>query len=261
MGVVSKVFFILVPLVFVLLVLTILFINDGGGLLGEIKQAALGAKDVLPKVSVGLEEQKAEVTIPDEHREQILNLQKAIVLILSGKSRDVKNENCFADYGGFSALGEEAGTSVTFESRGDKAVMKVFAGSGGKQNIDDLSADFSGMKPCVIAGEGAVSEHFFKHFITEEQQLIYPYSSQVNSLRISGADSDTNGINIPELDLQNNLEDGGWLFTPDGEHICFFPTNLVSDYDDTGIDNNFFIRDRLYSIPSKIKEGKLNLCS
>src|SRR3989344_3480008 len=260
MGVVSKVFFILVPLVFVLLVLTILFINDGGGLLGEVKEAILGAKDVLPKVSVGLEEQKAEVTIPDEHREQILNLQKAIVLMLSGKARGVPRENCFADYGGFSALGEEGGTSLTFESRGDKAVMKVFAGSGGKQTIDDLSAEFPGMKPCVIAGEGAVSEHFFKHFIKEEQ-LIYHYFSPVNSLRISGTDSDTNGINIPELDLQNDLEDGGWLFTPDGEHICFFPTNLVSDYDDTGIDNNFFIRDRLYSIPSKIKEGKLNLCS
>ena len=259
MGTTSKVFMLLIPLVILIVILTILF--GGKGLFGSAKEAILGAKDVLPKVSVGLEEQKAEVTIPDEHKEQILNLQKAIVLILSGKARGVPRENCFASYGGFSALGEEAWTSVTFESRGDKAVMKVFAGSGGKQTIDDLSAEFSGMKPCVIAGEGAVSEHFFKHFITEEQQLIYPYFSPVNSLRISGTDSDTNGINTPELDLQNNLEDGGWLFTPDGEHICFFPTNLVSDYDDTGIDNNFFIRDRLYSIPSKIKEGKLNLCS
>ena len=255
MGVVSKVFFILVPLVFVLLVLTILFINDGGGLLGEIKQAALGAKDVLPKVSVGLEEQKAEVTIPDEHREQILNLQKAIVLMLSGKARGVPRENCFADYGGFSALGEEGGTSLTFESRGDKAVMKVFVGSGGKQTIDDLSAEFPGMKPCVIAGEGSVSKNFFNYFLGGKPELIYPYYQPVKSFTINN-----NGISIPQLDIKNNL-DGGWLFTPDGQHVCFFPTNKFSTADDDGIFKGFFSVSQENSIPNKINRGELQLCN
>ena len=101
----------LVPLVILIVILAILF--GGEGLFGGIKEAILGAKEVLPDVSIGLEEQKAEVTIPDAHREEILNLQKAIVFMLSGKGRDVARENCFANYGRFSALGEE-GTSIIF---------------------------------------------------------------------------------------------------------------------------------------------------
>ncbi len=261
MGAVSKVLFILIPLVFLFVVLAIFF--GGDGLFGKVKEAILGAKEVLPEVSIGLEEQKAEVTIPDVHREEILNLQKAIVFLLSGKGREVARENCFANYGRFSALGEE-GTSIIFESQGDNTTMIVLAGSGGKQKISDLSVEFPGMKPCVIAGKGGISENFYDHFIDEEQ-LIHPYYTEVNSVRIFGGGFDYNGINIPELDLQSNLEDGGVLFTPDGEHICFFPTNLIGDgihnYGESGIDNDYFTSDEENSIPNRIKQGKLQKCS
>ena len=249
-------------IVFGVLLIIALFVYGGEGIIGKVKEALLGEKDVLPKVSVGLEEQKAEVTIPDEHREQILNLQKAIVLMLSGKDRGVTNENCFADYGGFSALGEEGGTSVTFESRGDKAVMKVFAGSGGKQTIDDLSAEFSGMKPCVVALTGDKVDNFVAHFL-EEEELVYPYYSDVNLLTISYSTKGINGnrISAPDLELVNVLDDEGYLFTPDGKSICFFPTYQVggTGYDGLakGLTNGGIFAD---SIPAKIKEGKLSMC-
>jgi len=252
MGVTSKIFFILIPLVFLIVVGVIFF--GGEGLFGKVKTVVLGAKDLLPKVSVGLEEQKAEVSIPNVHRAEIIKLKQTIQGML-GQGK----ENCFADYVGFSDLGEE-GTSLTFTSQGDKTLLTVYSGSGGKQTITDLSGEISGMKPCVIAGAGGVSEHFFKYFIEEEKELIYPYFNQVNFFRIFGSSSSYNGINMPEMGLQSNLEDGGWLFTPDGEHICFFPTNLVSNYDDNGIDNDYFTIGEKNSIENKIKQGELKLC-
>ncbi len=255
----------LIPIVFLFLILAIFF--RGEGLLSKVKEAILGAKEVLPKVSVGLEEQKAEVTIPDEHREQILDLQKTIVFMLSGKGRGVPRENCFAEDGVFSDLGE-GGTSLKFELRGDKTVLTVSGGAGGKQIITDLSTEFPSMKPCVIAGEGDVSKNFLAHFV-EEKELYSPYFTSVNSLTIWYGTSGYNGnrISVGGFDSDtvndegNNLENGGLLFTPDGEHICFFPTNKVPDYDDDGIDNDYFESVKENSLQNRLNQGKLSYCS
>src|SRR3989344_9647947 len=229
MGTVSKVFLFLIPLVVLVVVLAILF-RPEEGLFDKVKGLILGAKDILPAVSVGLEEQKAEVTVPDLHKTEILELGNTLQGMLgSGK------ENCFANYGGISEL-SEAATSLRFELRGDNTFLTVYGGAGGKQVITDLSVDFPDMKPCVIAGAGGVSKNFFKYFI-EGEKLTYPYFSPVNSLTLI---SDSNDINVPDFDLVNDLEENGWLFTPDGEHICFFPTNTVADYNDEGIDNDYF---------------------
>ncbi|MDP3698174.1 MAG: hypothetical protein Q8R47_01165 [Nanoarchaeota archaeon] len=252
MGVVSKVFMMLIPLVVLFVVLAILF-RPEEGLFDKAKGLILGAKDVLPTVSVGLEEQKADVTIPDVHREEIFKLRQTIQGMLGSG-----NKNCFANYGGISDLGE-GGTSLKFDVRGDKTLLTVSGGAGEGQTIADLAAEFPRMKPCVIAGEGGTSKNFFTHFI-EEKQLMYPYFTPVNSLSIFGGGSDYNGINIPELSLQSNLEDGGWLFTPDREHVCFFPTNKVANYDDDGIDNNYFALGEENSIQNRINQEKLQYC-
>lgn len=248
MGTASKIFMILVPLAFFFLVMVILF--GGEGLVNGMKKAILGIKEVLPDVSVGLEEQKAEVTIPDVHRAEIFKLRQTIQGMLK-----FGNKDCFANYGGISELGEAA-TSLTLQLQGDKTLLTVYGGAGGKQIITDLSTEFLAMKPCVIAGEGGTSENFFKHFIDGEE-LIYPYFSPVKSLTIL---SSTNDINIPDLNLVNDLEDNGWLFTPDGEHICFFPTNKVADYDNAGIDNDYFTLEEENSIQNRINAGKLQQC-
>lgn len=265
MGVASKIFLMLIPLVFLFVVLAIFL--GGEGLLEKVKGAVLGAKDILPKVSVGLEEQKAEVTIPDEHRTQILNLQQRIVFLLSGRGRGAARENCFDNYGTLPDLGE-GGTSLKFELRGDKTVLTVFGGAGGKQVITDLSTEFPNMKPCVIAGEGEVSKNFVAHFL-DEKKLYYPYFTGVNSLTVwDGTSGDTgNRIGVGNFDADtvndegDNLENAGWLFTPDGEHICFFPTNKIADYDDDGIDNDYFGLAKENSIPNRINQGKLLYCS
>lgn len=253
MGVASKIFLYLVPLVLLIVISAILF--GGEGLFTKVKEAVLSAKDYLPSFSLGLEEQKADVSIPDVHRAEIIKLRETIAgMIGAGK------ENCFANYGALSELGE-AGTSFVFNLENGKTFLTVFGGAGGKQVITDLSGEVQGMKPCVIAGPSGESEHFFKHFM-QGQELIYPYFSQVNSLSISYNTQavNENTVAAPELELENDLDDQGWLFTPDGEQICFFPTNDVSDYGDEGIDNDYFTRGQKNSVPNRIDEGALKMC-
>ncbi len=251
MGIATKIFLYVIPLVFLIVVLALLF-GGPGSLFDKVKNVILSAKDFLPSFSLGLQEQKAEVSIPDEHRAEIASLKKTISS-MQGK------ENCFANYTMFSDLGDK-GTSLTFELKGDKTLLTAYSGSGGKQVITDLSGEVAGMKPCVIAGPGGVSKNFFTHFI-DGGELLYPYFSPINSVKIFGSSSSYNGISMPETNLQSNLEDGGWLFTPDGEHICFFPTNLVSNHDDNGIDNDYFTLSEQDSIGNRVKQGKLQRCS
>lgn len=251
----------LIPLVILFVVLAILF-RPEEGLFDKVKGLILGAKEVLPKVSVGLEEQKADVTIPDAHREEIMRLGNTVKgMIKSG------NENCFANAGSLSDLGE-GGTSLEFDLRGEKTLLTVSGGAGGKQTIADLATEFPGMKPCVIAGKGGISKNFFTHFIGGKE-LYYPYFKEVNSLTIwygtSGADGNRVSVEESEPDTVNdendNFENEGWLFTPDGQHICFFPTNKVANYDDDGIDNDYFSLSEKNSIQSRINQGELQLCS
>lgn len=245
-----------IPLVLLIVVLAILF--GGKGLFNKTKEVILSAKDILPKVSVGLEEQKAEVTIPDAHRTQIINLKSTINSML-GEGK----ENCFGRYERFSELGE-GGTSLTFAVEGGKALLTVFGAAGGEQTITDLSGEVPGMRPCVIAGPGDEAVHFVSHFIKGEQ-LIYPYYSSVNSLTIvtnpSGVDE--NSIRVPGLGLENDLDDRGWLFTPDGQHVCFFPTNDFNNDDEDGIGkvkftlSGFFAKE---SVPYRMNHGELKMC-
>ncbi|MDO8510840.1 MAG: hypothetical protein Q7S55_01615 [Nanoarchaeota archaeon] len=261
MGTASKVFMFLIPLVVLIVVLAILF-RPEEGLFDKAKGLILGAKDVLPKISVGLEEQKAEVTIPDAHREEIILLGDTIKGMLK-----LGNKNCFSNAGTMSDLGE-GGTSLEFDLRGDKTLLTVSGGAGGKQTIADLAAEFPGLKPCVIAGEGGISKNFFTHFI-DEKELYYPYFKEASSLTIwygtSGADG--NRISVGGFDSgtvndeNDNFENEGWLFTPDGQHVCFFPTNKVANYDDDGIDNDYFSLGEKNSIQFRIDQGELQLCS
>ena len=251
----TEVFMIIVSLVFMFVVLAISYGGlEGEGLAGKTEAAILGAKnmvkDLLPTYSFGLEEQKAEVTVPDVHRAEVFRLRQTISGMLgAGK------ENCFANYGGLSEIGDGQ-TSLAFAEQEEKTVLTVSSGAGGKQIIADLSTEFPGMKPCVIAGTGRESENFFKHFL-EDEDRIHPYFSSVTSLELVSSAS----IIVPDLDLDTDLDDKGWLFTPDGEHICFFPTNVISDYAESGIDNNYFTDEEENSIPNRINGGKLLYCN
>lgn len=260
MSTVSKVFMFIIPLVVLIVVLSILF-RPEEGLFEKVKGLILGAKEVLPKVSIGLEEQKAEVTISDVHRKEIIQLKDVIEGMVN-----IGNENCFANAGPLSDLGEKE-TSFKFELQGDKTMFTVYGGAGGKQIITDLSTEFTAVKPCVIAGKGGISKNFFTSFI-EGEELSSPYFKEVNSLTISYGTSGDNGnrIRVGDFDSDtvndegDNLENDGWLFTPDGLHICFFSTNKVANYDDDGIDNDYFTLGEENSIKNRIDQGKLKYC-
>ena len=262
MGAATRIVFYIIPLVLLIVVVVILFGESGAW--EDLKDAVLGtiafSEKVLPTVKVGLEEQKADVSIPDVHKKEIEKLSAAMKSML-GKGK----ENCFADYGKLSDLGEK-GTSLTFESKGDKTVLTVRGGAGGKQIITDLYQEFSGMNPCVIAGTFGESRNFFDYFINDKEKLIHPYYRAVSSVTIFYSTQGFNGNRISSADAQliNKLEDNGWLFTPDGQNVCFFPTNDVSDFDNGGIDNDYFTEEQENSIPQRIAEGaegKLKLCA
>ena len=256
MSIATRIIFYVIPLL-LLVVVSLVFFGQSGAW-EDLKDAVLGASKLLPEVKVGLEEQKAEVSIPDTHRESVGRIENTINNMLgSGK------ENCFAKYGKLSELGE-AGTSLTFELKGDKASLTVRGGSGGKQIITDLYAEFTKMKPCVIAGPGRITENFRNYFLLAEEPLLHPYYHPVSSLTFfySTSGVNENSISVPELGLVNDLNDNGYLFTPDGEHICFFPTNDFGD-DDEGLADVVFTQEGFFSeesIPTRIKEGKLKSC-
>ncbi|MBI2581641.1 hypothetical protein HYV87_00745 [Candidatus Woesearchaeota archaeon] len=256
MSIATRIIFYVIPLL-LLVVVSLVFFGQSGAW-EDLKDAVLGASKLLPEVKVGLEEQKAEVSIPDTHRESVGRIENTINNMLgSGK------ENCFAKYGKLSELGE-AGTSLTFELKGDKTSLTVRGGSGGKQIITDLYAEFTKMKPCVIAGPGRITENFRNYFLLAEEPLLHPYYHPVSSLTFfySTSGVNENSISVPELGLVNDLNDNGYLFTPDGEHICFFPTNDFGD-DDEGLADVVFTQEGFFSeesIPTRIKEGKLKSC-
>lgn len=260
MSVASKIVFYVLPIVFLLVVLVIFF--GESGVWEELKDTVLDLKRFLPEMGMGSEELNADITIPETHQTQVLSLSKTIFTMLgTGK------ENCFANYGGFSELGEE-GTSILINLAGNKSVLTIGGGAGGKQIFAELTSEFPGMKPCVIAGKGRVAEHFFNFFIEDGKQLIYPYFQPVEAVtifyRTRGNNQnaiDGNSIAFLDVDAGDNFEDQGWLFTPDGEHICFFPTNWVFDYDDKGIANEWFTGGEENSLPNLIKQGKLKLCT
>ncbi len=258
MGAATRIVFYIIPLVLLIVVIVILFGQSGAW--EDLKDAVLGtiafSEKVLPTVKVGLEEQKADVSIPDVHKKEIEKLSAAVKSML-GKGK----ENCFANYGGFSDLGEQ-GTSLAFELKGDKTALTVLGGAGGGQIITPLYPEFPGMKPCVIAGTFGESKNFFDYFISGKENLIHPYYRGVNSITIFYSTQRFNGNRISAADAKivNKLEDKGWLFTPDGQNVCFFPTNDVSDFDNGGIDNDYFTEEQKNSIPQRITEGKLKLC-
>ncbi len=259
MGSSTRIVFYIITLVLLFVVVVILFGQSGAW--EDLKEAVLGtiefSEKVLPTVKVGLEEQKADVSIPDVHQKEIEKLRAAMQGML-GKGK----ENCFANYGKLPDLGEQ-GTSLTLELKDDKTTLTVRGGAGGKQIITGLYQEFSGMKPCVIAGTFGESKNFFDYFINGKEKLIHPYYRAVNSVTIFYSTQGFNGnrISAADANVVNKLEDDGWLFTPDGQNVCFFPTNDVSDFDDGGIDNDYFTEEQENSIPQRITEGKLKLCT
>ena len=229
MGVPTKVVFYLIPIL-LLVAVTMVFWAQGGAW-EDMKDVVTGLKDnVYSSVGFGTEIVTADVSISSEHTQEIEALVSTIQE-MQGK------EECFAKWDGFSDLGEEE-TSITFEQLGEDTRMMVRGGDGGENIITELITDFENMKPCVIAGINNHQGLAFLEYYLEGGDSLYPgHYNPVNSIQFyfEGGilTNDGNKIVVTELGItqNDNFKSDGWLYTPDGENICFFPT--------TGSGNDF----------------------
>jgi len=259
----KKLVYYLIPLV--VLILIGMWAWGPEALWAKTKGAYEGVKGFLPNVSVGAKGlEGGEPTIPGEQREAIDKLRATIKQMLKSNKT-----NCFASYGGLPELGEE-GTSIIFNWREDKNLTELIVkgGAGGKQEV--FYEEIKGMRPCVIAGKdsvgGDVSENFYYTFLEPDPSEVKSstYYTPVGAINLFYYEGRTffcrnaNVIRVPEFgedpvnDECDNLEDGGWLFTPDGKHICFFPT-VYGDNDKDGTNNDFFELGEKFSVPNIVK--------
>jgi hypothetical protein len=259
MEVMQRVILYIIPVIALIISLMFYYSPDSG--FDKLEVAVNSLKEYAPDINLGAEEiTSEEAKISIEHQRAIRGLAREIRNMLNPS---VPN-NCFSNYGGFPDL-LSYGTSLRFSSQGGRTTLFVYGGTDGRKLITDLSEEFEGMVPCVIAGSDSVTQNFFAKFIDKNpvtsgyfnpvDKVTILYDEEVSDQgksfgpsqdRLFGLEC-SNGNRImtgPESDegpnrYCNNFEDGGMLFTPDNKHICFFPTNWVDNHDQHGIDNDY----------------------
>jgi len=246
-----------------LIMLGIFFVPKMGAF-SRASSATDVAKEFVPNVSIGADELNAgKPTIPSEHREQILKLNKTIRKML-----DSGYSNCFGNFGDFSDLGERGtGIQMVYNPTKKSTDFLIYGGEGGQQLLTDFIFSIEGMHPCVIAGSKSITENFYTEFVDWKKSKGSHYN-RVNGIRIVYNTDGDNGnvIRVPELgadsvnDQDNNFENNGWLYTPDGENICFFPTNDHINFDEDGIAEEWFGDGEDNSIPKNVQKHN-RLCS
>jgi len=232
MSFMNKLIFWIIPLV-VLVILVIAFFGEESMFEG-LKLAAKDVQDINP-FGIGAENVTPEKpTIPIEHQEAIVKLKSTIEQMKSSEG------NCFMnyqvkDYGtgsGLPNLGEK-GTSIVFKPGVENEYLMVVM--GGEQGAMQVSREkLSGFKPCVIAGKThsglLVSDMFHNNFLKDP--IVKGGSSH---LPVSSVTIQYDGSNkIIYGSKSGDLKDSGWLFTPGGGYICFFPS-----FSSTGSNNPF----------------------
>ena len=270
---VKKLAMYLIPIV-VLVILVMAFYSDGG-LFGNLKSGTNDTLSYLPDVSFGAEEvEPTKPTLPSNHQKAVDKLVKTMK-----EMKDSGNQNCFGNYGGLPELGEQ-GTLLQFSQDGDDVVLVAGTEGGIVQAHREVIED---VKLCVIAGTESKMENFHNIFLNdkswdEKENLIKTnndyFNPVSNTIQIYYSTKGKNGniIRIHELgenegkDGINNFQDAGIIYTPDGEHICFFPTvqgDLTCDgSNDKGLDNDCLGNDLAedINIRNQLNNGKLNWC-
>jgi len=268
MELIERIIFMVVALFAVVALGYFFFFSEGGfNKAGTVvTNATLGnlPEDQLPTFTTA--------SIPANHREQILSLKSTIEQMLASDK-----ENCFADYGGFTFLGDH-GTSLNldYDLENSQTKFSVKGGNAGEQIITDLRFTIKNMQPCVIAGTAEITANFNNKYILQSGTVSgsdhYPVSSLTILASAGESVSDDigtagtiatdvaggvagvgiteiktchegNQLRVPELgegvvnDQCNNLEDGGMLYKS-GNKICFFPTNYDT-FNEDGLDRDY----------------------
>lgn len=263
---IKKVISYLIPLIFLVLMAIWLF----GGSFPELKEKGSGIKEY---VKFGAEEELgAKPTITDTHKEAIQKLLKTM-----NEMKESSVRNCFANYGGLPLLGEK-GTSITFSYDVAKDATKVIV-KGGAEGVQIVELEegkgeleLPEIRPCVIAGkhenqEASIAENFYHAFLNPDQTKIkgnYYMPLRDFTIAFRGGDNRIE-TGLSTIDANDNFEDGGWLFTPDNQQICFFPSTYGSscEGEEGGLQNDCLgdDTDEVDSIPYLYGRGKLLECS
>ena len=269
MNLISRIIFFVVMIFAAFFILTITLGPEG--LLAKTR-VGIDKIDFNPTENLTLGE---KISIPEVHVNEINSLNNTIIKMMSS----TKN-NCFANYGGFTELGE-GGTSIimNYNSQKGSTQFMIMGGAGGKQVATDLLFEIEGMIPCVIAGNKNVVQNFdssFLNILPLKQKTIVPnHYLAVQEIKIFYNTDGRNGnhIEVPQFgrdivnDEGNNFLDAGMLYTPDNKHICFFPTvygdSVCNGGDAEGIDDDCLGEDSTedIAIPQQFSERKLIACT
>lgn len=238
MGVVTKLVFYIIPIV--VLVLLIIFFYSDAGAFEKVKRAASTAEQYLPDISVGAKEITAEKpSIPENQQQAIVAFKEALL-----RTKESSRVNCFTKFGGFPPLGEEGATLVISHILSDEVTSVRVTGT--KQTLTDLSFEVPGMIPCVIGGGTEYTEKFYQNYLSPSlmaDDSFTPISndgiSEISIQWNSGGVLET-AANRIQYDATgfHDFKGQRWLYKPDAQHICFFPTD--SSTSAIGLDDYYF---------------------
>ena len=251
----------------IFIILLSFFFGSGSGF-AAVKEVFSGVKESV-NLSIGAEEVEGEKPeLPKEFNEPIGNLKRTIET-MQGK------EACFSEYkvtgggsnegrNGLLELGED-GVSIVFEKDGNNMQMVIFGGVGGQQEISrEIIAKTN---PCVISGEkdgNNIPLNFYQRHLQKQEIATETHFLPVEKITITY--DGENRISYNNGDLLD-FEDGGFLYTPDGKQVCFFPTKdgdgtcdgeTINGLDDDCLGNAR--EDDLGSITKLYKAGELKVC-
>ena len=273
---ITKLISYIIPIV--VLILFLVFYYNPQGSFEKVKTVVSG---IIGQVSVGAKQTPGEKpVIPAEQQQAIDNLKATIVKM----SKSDKNKNgCFGNYNpsfslgggeikaqGFPVLG---GTSINILQEGKKMRLTVFGGADGRQEVSsEIVSDGENpldVTPCVISGRDAAEKSvplsFYQKIIIHEEPVAGNFFLPVEEIVINRNGNNklsyNKGANI-------NFDDGGFLCTPDGQNICFFPTkngNFACDGNDNpdGLDDDCLGEGKYSdgeSIPHFLYTGALTWC-
>ncbi len=175
---------------------------------------------------------------------------------------------CFASYTPFPAL-QNKKIDISYSSGNTRIRFWDGKQSIAKQDLDII--------PCVIGGSGSVTKNFDDIYLNNKdwkekiKQINSNHYTIAGQITISEDDGGVSGLTENRINYGHGVvdfEDANYLYTPDGKHICFFPTvdgdDTCDGFQQEGLDDDCLgeadVSDT-NSIPSQLAEGKLKRCS
>ena len=243
MEVLKKFFFYILPII--ILIIIIVAFYSGGGLLEKTKSAWAKTKEFLPDVTVGaLPTTAGTPTLAAPARDDILAFKSAVEQLQSSAA-----VNCFLNYKGFSHLDEDTTLKLSYIPIEQKTIALISGSSD--QQLPELSFTTT-LKPCVVAGAETVTNGFYTNYLnpgTKQEKIFTP----INTITITAEGIDY-GSGVQGFEGQQ------WLYKPDQQHLCFFPTVKLGT-DEDGLDNDYFTDETAGdSLPYRVRQGALKTC-